>query len=142
MIKSEKGFSLLEVLIALAVLGIIVIAVCYALATASKTLLVADVRGTAETLAIKQMEYIRNQDYSVDQWSYQVTSSEEPSAFPEPSWWDDPPSKLSENYARYLVVAEAFDDERDGIRKIIVSIYYNPDTGDPIITLECYKVRR
>ena len=144
MIKNTKGFGLLEVLIAITLIGVIAVGVFSALTTASKALLITDVRGTAETLAIKQMEYIRNQDYSEDVWYYTVSSSEEPSALPEPSWWaDNPPPKLSENYARYLVVAEAknFDDERDGIHRIIVSIY-NPDTDGLIITLECYKAER
>lgn len=57
------------------------------------------------------------------------------------------PSKLSEDYARYLVVAEAknFDDERVGIRRIIVKVYRpdtNPDTDDLIIELESYKAER
>lgn len=141
--KNERGFTLLEVLISIALIGMIAVAVCYALATVSKALLVTDLRGTAETLAIKQMEYIRNQPYSDNPWNYTVSSSEEPSASPEPSWWaDDSPSRLSGDYANYVVEAYAENfEEREGIRKIIVNIY-NLNTDDLIIELECYKVDR
>ena len=141
MIKSEKGFSLLEVIIAIALLGLIGAAFLMGLATVSKALLITDVRGTAETLAIKQMEYIRNQPYSDNTWNYTVSSSAEPSASPEPSWWtDNPPSPLTGDYLRYYVKARAWNFEgREGIREIIVETY-NHDTDDLIFTLECYKV--
>ncbi len=63
MIKNEKGFSLIEVIIALALLGIIAVAVLGGLATASNTLAIADERTTAESLARSQMEYVKNQSY-------------------------------------------------------------------------------
>ena len=63
MIKNDKGFSLIEVTIALGLLGIIAIAVLGGLATASNTLAIADERTTAESLARSQMEYVKNQSY-------------------------------------------------------------------------------
>ncbi len=63
MIKNERGFSLVEVLIALLILGIIGAAFLSGLATASKALVTADERATAESLARSQMEYVKNQDY-------------------------------------------------------------------------------
>ncbi|MBA7695517.1 hypothetical protein ES703_104145 [subsurface metagenome] len=141
MIKSEKGFSLLAVIIAIALLGIIGAAFLMGLATVSKALLITDVRGTAETLAIKQMEYIRNQDYSSDPWAYELPLPADWEG-PLPSWWtDNPPSLLTGNYLRYYVEARGAEnfEGREGIRKIIVNIY-NHDTDDLIFTLECYKV--
>ncbi len=64
MIKNERGFSLIEVIIALALLGIIAVAFLGAMATASKALFIADERTTAESLARSQMEYVKNQAYS------------------------------------------------------------------------------
>ena len=61
--KNEKGFTLIEVMIAIALLGIIAVAFLGALATASRALVIADERATAESLARSQMEYVKNQDY-------------------------------------------------------------------------------
>lgn len=60
----SRGFTLIEVLIALALMGIIAIAVLGALSTASAALITADKRATAESLARSQMEFVKNQDYS------------------------------------------------------------------------------
>jgi len=64
LIKNEKGISLIEVLIALAILGLVAAAFLSGLATASMSLLIADERTTAESLARSQMEYVKNQDYA------------------------------------------------------------------------------
>ena len=158
--KNEKGFSLIEVIIAIALTGIIAIAVCYALATASKVLFIADERATAESLARQQMEYIKGQPYSDGQWSYQVTySSRTVLDLGAPYWWDEhnplllselsePPAK---DYAGYSVKARAdpIDADRDGevevpgddegIRRIMVEIYHPEDDEEPLVTLEAYK---
>jgi len=60
---SSKGVTLIELLIALALFGIIAIAFAGGLMTASRAVLTADVRTNAESLARTQMEYIKNQDY-------------------------------------------------------------------------------
>ena len=59
----SRGFSMLEVVIAIALLGIIAVSVLTALSTAAAALIIADRRATAESLARSQMEYIKNQDY-------------------------------------------------------------------------------
>jgi len=61
--KNEKGFSLIEVVIALLLMGIIGVALLIGLATASKAIFIADERATAESLARSQMEYVKNQAY-------------------------------------------------------------------------------
>lgn len=63
MIKSEKGMSLIEVLIALAILGLVAAAFLSGLTTASKALIIADERTTAESLARTQMESVKQQPY-------------------------------------------------------------------------------
>jgi prepilin-type N-terminal cleavage/methylation domain-containing protein len=62
--KKEKGFTLLGVMIALALLGIIAVAFLGALATASHALIVADEHAMAESIARSQMEFVKNQDYN------------------------------------------------------------------------------
>ena len=64
--KSEKGFTLIEVLIALALLGMIATAFLMAISTASKAIMIADERTIAESLARSQMEYVKEQDYIYD----------------------------------------------------------------------------
>jgi prepilin-type N-terminal cleavage/methylation domain-containing protein len=144
--KSEKGFSLIEVMIAIALLGIIGIAILGALATASRAMFVADERATAESLARSQIEYIKNQSYStinVD-WDYTVTDSGRSSS-DAPDWWLDVspsgnPPLLSSDYAGYSVEASADEDEANvGLQKITVIVKHD---GTTIITLEGYKVDR
>jgi prepilin-type N-terminal cleavage/methylation domain-containing protein len=62
-IKSMKGFTLVEVLVAVALLSIIGIGLLAALGSASKVLLKADFRETSRDLAEAQMEYIQNLGY-------------------------------------------------------------------------------
>jgi prepilin-type N-terminal cleavage/methylation domain-containing protein len=57
---SSAGFSLIEVLIALTLVGVIAIAFLSALSTASTALITADEQATAESLARSQMEYVKN----------------------------------------------------------------------------------
>jgi prepilin-type N-terminal cleavage/methylation domain-containing protein len=61
--KKEKGYSLIEVIIALALLGIVAVAFLSAMATGSRAIFIADERATAESLARAEMEYVRSQDY-------------------------------------------------------------------------------
>jgi len=157
-LRKQRGFTLIEVIIAMALLGIIAIAFLGALATASSAIIISDERTTAESLARSQLEYVKNQDYSDNQghqWSYKVTGSSRTVLAGAPSWWDDDnPPLLSSIYAGYSVEVktEDFDADNDGgievpgddegIQKITVNIYH-PDTDpDPVITLEGYKVER
>jgi prepilin-type N-terminal cleavage/methylation domain-containing protein len=59
----SRGFSMLEVVIAIGLLGIIALSVLMSLSTASAALIIADRRATAESLARTQMEYIKEQEY-------------------------------------------------------------------------------
>ena len=60
---SSGGFTLIEVLVALALFGIIAITFLGGLTTASRAVLTGDVRTTAESLARTQMEYVKSQFY-------------------------------------------------------------------------------
>jgi len=60
---SSRGFTLIEVLIALALFTIIAFVFAGGLGTASRAVLLADVRTRAESLARTQMEFIKEQDY-------------------------------------------------------------------------------
>lgn len=123
MIKDERGITLIEVLIAVALLSIIGVAFLSGLATASKAIFVADERATAESLARSQMEYVKNQPYAA---SYPETI---PAEFKDAG------------YSAEIEVGSV-PDAIGGIQKITVKIYHHDDAhvNPPVITLEDYKV--
>jgi len=146
--KGEKGFSLIEVVMAIAVLGIVAVAYLGALATGSKAIMIADERATAESLARTQMEYVRSQDYSSADWDYTVTSTQLSSTDPPTaSWWNnDPPPLLSDDYDNYTVIVntEPLSGVVDnGIQVITVTIQHtlSGETKE-IFTLEGYRAQR
>jgi prepilin-type N-terminal cleavage/methylation domain-containing protein len=61
--KTEKGFSLLEVMVAIGLIGIIVVLLLSSLGIASKTGSGTNRLETARDLAQAQMEYVQNQTY-------------------------------------------------------------------------------
>ena len=122
---SSRGLSLIEVLIAVALIGIIAIAVLSALSTASAALIVADVRATAESLARSQLEYVKNQPYD------DINDPPEYTELPEiPDGYD-----IAINATR-LDPNEDGTDNDDGIQEITVTVSRD---GEEIITLEGYK---
>ena len=60
---SSRGFSLIEVAIAIALIGVLAVAIMGSLSYASTVLIITDRRATAESLAKSQMEYVKNQVY-------------------------------------------------------------------------------
>jgi prepilin-type N-terminal cleavage/methylation domain-containing protein len=62
-LRKQSGFGLIEVIIALGLLGIISIAFLGTLANASSAIILSDGRTTAESLARSEMEYIKSQEY-------------------------------------------------------------------------------
>jgi len=119
--KSEKGFSLIEVLISLAILGMIAVAFLSALATNSRATLIIDERTTAKNLAASQMEYVKSKNY---------TALYPPAAIPN-----------DKDYVGYSanITAEPLHDPDDGIQKITVKIKHDDKV---VTTLEGYKVNR
>ena len=120
----ESGATLLETVVALAILGTIAVTFLSGLATTSKAAFTADERATAESLAQSQMEWAQNADY--------VYSATQYSPAPIPS---------SKDYINYSanITAEPLDSPDDGIQKITATVKHS---GEGVITLEGYKVDR
>lgn len=119
----EAGVSLIETLIALALLGIIAATFLSGLTTAAKATFIADERATAESLARSQMEYVKSLDY-------QYAASEYPV---------DPELTIPEGWVVPPPVVEPLHDTDDGIQKITVTVKRN---DKPVLTVENYKVDR
>jgi Tfp pilus assembly protein PilV len=115
--KSQRGASLLETLVALVLLGIIGAAFLSALATTANARSIADEKATARILAESQTENLTKQPYK---FSY-----------------DSIP--IPDEYAGYTADV-VVDPMRNGnIQKITVTVrHHNRD----VITLESYKVNR
>lgn len=62
--NSQKGFLLIEILVGLALMGIIAVGFTNGLSTTFKGVTVSQERVTAESLAKSQIEYIKIQDYT------------------------------------------------------------------------------
>jgi prepilin-type N-terminal cleavage/methylation domain-containing protein len=143
LMKSEKGFTLIEVLISLTLLGIVAVALLGGLFTSAKALIVADKQTSAESLSGTEMEYVKKQEYSVAPWSYELPSGTSPTGeFPE--WWNEgDPHTLPPGYDGYTVTVSTapLHATDDGIQKITITVKRLED--DPqdveIIILEGYK---
>ena len=117
--KSQRGFSLIETLICIAILGIVAVGFLSALSTTVKSVALADDRETAKNLAESQMEYIKDLSYAS---SYSQSSS------------------LSSEYPGYSANITAYNiTSRNGnIQRIVISILHN---NVEVLSLEDFKVR-
>jgi len=150
--KNERGFSIIEVLVALALLGIIAVAFLGGLATASKAMIIADERATTESLARSQMEYVKSCKYEAyvpppPTLSY-AKDGDESATHPGYFIWinafpidpDTGELLINPDTGDFLInpaTGDPYDDE--GIQKIKVAVSHH---GEPVITLEDYKVDR
>ncbi len=120
----ESGVTLLETVVALAILGTIAVTFLSGLATTSKAAFIVDERTTAESLARSLMEWVQSANYTDNATQY--------SPAPIPSGKD---------YVKYSanITAEPLHDPDEGIQKITVTVNHS---GEGVITLEGYKVDR
>ncbi len=138
MIKGEEGFSLIEVMVAIVLLGVVSVSLLSAIGTASQAVFIADEQASAESLARAEMEYMKT-------CTYDYYESGAP-----PSYEKD--EVESPTYAGYFISVDAIpidpdtgevltnpsDDE--GIQKVVVSVSHVGKPG--VVTLEAYKVDR
>jgi prepilin-type N-terminal cleavage/methylation domain-containing protein len=62
-LNNQKGFSLVEILVSIALLSVIGVALLSSLGTSSKALMTMDQRQTAKNIAEAVMEHIKSVDY-------------------------------------------------------------------------------
>jgi prepilin-type N-terminal cleavage/methylation domain-containing protein len=125
---SKKGFTLIEVLVALAILSIIGVALVASLGLSSKVLNEDNTRQTARNLATAELEYVKNLPYD--------------SINPIPTY--SPKPELSDEYPGFTpsittsivhpIVNPSNGDE--GVQKITITVTHG---GKTITVLEGYK---
>ncbi len=127
---SSRGFSMLEVVIAIALLGIIAVSVLSALQTAAMALISADRRATAESIARTQMEYVRYSDYD------NILEEGHPQYDLDPQIEATLPPDFSVVTTAIRLNKDVDPDDDDGIQQITVIVGHNDRV---IITLEDFK---
>jgi prepilin-type N-terminal cleavage/methylation domain-containing protein len=125
--KSEKGFSLLEVLVAMALIGIVAVGCLAAMTNATKGAVTIDRIDTARALAQGQMEYAKKLPFAA---SYN----------PDPSMVN-PTTNEFIDYPGYVAsISTGNAAQRDAfIQKITVTITHN---GNIATTLDDCKAKR
>jgi prepilin-type N-terminal cleavage/methylation domain-containing protein len=143
----SPGFTLIEVLIALALFAIIGIVFAGGLATASRAVTIADVRTRAESLARTQMESVKEQEY-VEAPDGGVHNYTKISGIPGgyTIWSMNRDDEIVNGGSTDPVIGIPWDSENNidspednGLQKITLVIKHE---GREIITLEGYKVFR
>lgn len=122
---SSRGFTLIEVVVAIALLGGIALTLVSALSTVSLALITTDKLTTAESLTRSQLEFVKNQSYD------DINNPPQYTTLPE----------IPNGYA-IVITAERLDPNSDGtgnddgIQKITIAVKYN---DEEVITVEDYK---
>ena len=113
----ERGMSLVEVLVSVAIIAIVFTAFLSALSTATWGVAVAREQVTAQNLARSQLEDVQEQDY-ITTTAYSLI---------------DVPLA----YSAYTLTVQSSQISQ-GLQQITVTIYHN----EPVFTIEKYKVER
>ena len=134
MVENQKGWSIVEVLIAVAILALASVAFLGGLSASSKAVFTADELQTSRNIAVLEMEYVVNADYITSPWIYDLPTT-------PPSW--DTTHTLSTEYTGYNVNVTANPLTVSGadanIQEISVTVSHN---GEAVITLRDYKINR
>ena len=150
--KEEKGISLIETIVSLVIISMVSVGFLSGMATNYRGKLVQDEEAIGEAVSSSQIEYLKTQPFSDNEYSYNVSTSSR-NYVQQPSWWDENnPPLLDPEYNGYysLVSVQDFDADGDSIieipgdddsvRQIIVDVYNPQDIL--VIHLTGYKTDR
>jgi prepilin-type N-terminal cleavage/methylation domain-containing protein len=133
----SRGFTLIEVVIAIALMGLIGAAVLSALSTASLALIITDQRATAESIARSQIEYVK--DNSATPYDGNLTP-------PHPQYLSKAPNILplppgySVNTTAVRLNQDVDPNDDDGLQQITVTVTYYTLRGDNRMREEKYTL--
>jgi len=141
---NSRGFSLIEALIAVAILGTISAAFLNSLATAYRADAIANERTNAESLARSEFEYIKDSPYEAYGFSYAIPAP--PGTAPP---WDAAHIALASPYQGYSLKVTGqqvipathtpYSGPDMGIQQITVEVYYQ---GELVLSSSTYKILR
>ena len=128
--KDEKGQSIIEALIAIAILAAVAVSFLTALSTAYTTTALAEERTTAESLARSELEYLKKSTYDRDN--------------NPPQYNEDPALSYPATYSVSIEATRLDPDgdttgDDDGIQEITVKVY---NQARLVITMSTYKMNR
>jgi len=123
---SQEGFGLVEVLVAVAILGMTLVALLAALSTGAIGVATKDEQVTAANLARSQLEYTRDQPYAAPPGGYLTVTP--PAGYTVSVQADSVPEATSVPGA-----------DPSTIQKITVTVTRN---GETLLTVEDFKVDR
>jgi len=141
----SKGVTLIEVLLAVALLGIISTTFLSSLTTSYKAVAVGSERTNAESLTRSEFEYIKNSPYYPLGFSYEIPATPD-----DPPPWDLSRTALESHYDGYSIKVTGqpiYHDNHgtcppgldEGMQRITVKVYHE---GNLVLTTSTYKVNR
>ena len=122
-IKGEKGISLIETIVAVALLGIVSTVFLGSMGTAAKATIISDQRVTAEVLARTHIEYTKDYPYDYFATEYPV----------------DPTLDIPYGWSMENPTVEALHGTDDGIQKVTITVQCH---GRTMFSAFFYKVDR
>ncbi len=112
-LMSQKGQTLVEVLIAIVILGMVAVPFLTSLSVSSRAIMVADDKAAAESLVRSELEYVKESPYNFTGFSYKI-----PATPNNPPPWDSSRIALDSCYAGYSVN--------------VTGVPIDPDTGEAL----------
>jgi type II secretory pathway pseudopilin PulG len=138
LLREQKGQLLIEVLVAVAILGVVSVTFLSAVVTSYGAVALADRKTTAESLTRTEIERVRNATYPITDYTRTSTSPAPPS--PPPSGWvvlvhaDPINPTTTDNATTYVVTGTP-----NGMQMITVTVSRD---GKVVSTTKTNKVNR
>lgn len=146
LIIGQRGQTLVEVLIAIVILGMVAVPFLTALSVSSRAIMVTDDKAAAESLVRHELEYVKESPYNFTGFSYQIPATPD-----NPPPWDSSRIALDDCYAGYAVnvtgvpinpdTGEALADPKNDqhIQNITVRVYHG---NRSVLNMSTYKMDR
>jgi len=132
-VRDQRGVGLVESLVAVAILGITVVAFVMALSSGAVAVREGNQQVVAQSLARTQLEYTKSYPYDSEATTY-------PYVYTYDETYNPSPITLPEGYDILVEVGSILEPDTDtDIQKITVTISRG---GEDILTVEDYKVNR